>query len=210
MKKEKIREIFEILKQKFNYTENIELNYINPYTLLVAVVLSAQATDKGVNKATEDLFKVVQTPKEMLELGEEKLKNFIKTINYCNTKAKNIIKLSEKLVKDFGSIVPDTREKLTSLNGVGRKTANIILNTVYKIPSIAVDTHVFRVSNRIGLTKNSKNVLNSEIELEKIIPSDLIYDVNHCLVLLGRYTCKAIKPQCELCPINKLCEKNII
>ena len=208
MNKIKIKKIFETLINNYNYNSKIELKYDNAYTLLVAVILSARNTDKGVNKVTKELFKVVKTPEEMLLLGENKLREYIKTIGLCNTKAKHIIAMSEKLVKNFNSIVPDNMEDLTSLDGVGRKTANIILNIVYKKPSIAVDTHVFRVSNRIGFTK-AKNVIESEKQLLKAIPKEYISEVNSCLVLHGRYVCKSRKPDCESCAIKDLCEKRV-
>lgn len=202
-----IKQIFEILNNYYGDLKDTELDYINPYTLLVAVVLSAQATDKGVNKATKELFEIVKTPEDMVNLGEEKLKDYIKTINYYNTKAKNIILLSKKLIQNYNSIVPSTREDLMCLNGVGRKTANIILNTVYGISSIAVDTHVFRVSNRIGLVKTD-NVLDTEKQLEKRIPKEFHGDINKCLVLFGRYICKAKNPSCTTCPLKHICKKN--
>lgn len=161
MKKEHILEIFKILEKIYGKDELIELKYINNYTLLVSVILSAQATDLGVNKATKDLFKKVTTPEEMLELGEDELKKYIKTINYYPTKAKHIMAMSKKLVENFNSTVPDNMDDLISLDGVGRKTANVVLNIAFKKPSIAVDTHVFRVSNRLGIV-NTKNVLDTE------------------------------------------------
>ena len=203
-----IIKVFEILNEYYKDLKDTELEYINPYTLLVAVVLSAQATDKGVNKATKELFEIVKTPEDMIKLGEEKLKTYIKTINYYNTKAKNIILLSEKLIKSYNSEIPNTREDLMCLNGVGRKTANIILNTVFNIPSIAVDTHVFRVSNRIGLVK-ADNVLDTEKQLEKRVPKKYHNAINKFLVLFGRYICKAKNPDCNNCPIKDICKKNV-
>lgn len=208
MNKNKIIEIFKKLEDKFSRDYKIELDYLNNYTLLIAVLLSAQATDRGVNKATEKLFKIANTPEEMLKLGEDNLKEYIKSINYFNTKAKNIINLSKILVEKFNSEVPNNREDLESLPGVGRKTANVVLNIAFNIPEIAVDTHVFRVSNRIGLVK-ANNVLDTEKKLKKIIPENYTTFVNHWLVLLGRYICKAKKPDCNNCPIKDLCEKNI-
>lgn len=207
LKKSEIEKIFEILKKEFNYSRKVELDYINPFTLLIATVLSAQATDKQVNKATKSLFEIANTPEEMVELGEEKLLEYIKTINLCYTKAKRIIELSNKLIKDFNSIVPDNMEDLTSLPGVGRKTANIILNIVYDKIAIAVDTHVFRVSNRVGFVNKATNPLNCEKQLLENIPTKYQKDINHCLVLLGRYTCMAKKPKCDICPINSICKK---
>lgn len=205
MNKKTIKEIFEILKLEFNYSRQVELDYYTPFTLLIATVLSAQTTDKQVNKITPELFKYADTPEKIFALGEEKLLTYIKSINLCNTKAKNIIKLCEKLIQDFNSQIPDNLEDLTSLAGVGRKTANIILNIVYNQIAIAVDTHVFRVSNRIGLTNNAKNALDSERQLITNIPDEYKGEINHCLVLLGRYVCKAQKPACENCKINHYC-----
>ncbi|MDD2840093.1 MAG: endonuclease III [Rickettsiales bacterium] len=207
MKKQKILDIFQALEDKYSRNEIIELKYLNNYTLLLAVLLSAQATDKGVNKATEPLFKMIKTPEQTLKLGEENLKQYLKSINYFNTKTRNIIKLSQILINKFNSQVPNTREDLESLPGVGRKTANVMLNIAFDTPVIAVDTHVFRVSNRIGLVKTD-NVLDTEIKLYKIIPQEYIKYVNHWLVLLGRYICKAKKPDCENCPLKDLCEKH--
>ena len=208
MNKQKISKIFKRLEDKFSRDYKIELDYINNYTLLIAVLLSAQATDKGVNKATEDLFKIASTPEDMLKLGEDGVKQYVKSINYFNNKSKNIIKLSKMLVEKFNSQVPSNREDLESLPGVGRKTANVVLNIAFNTPEIAVDTHVFRVSNRIGLVK-ADNVLETEMQLKKIIPENYVSFVNHWLVLLGRYICKAKKPDCENCPIKDLCEKHI-
>jgi endonuclease-3 len=182
-----------------------ELNYVNNYTLLVAIVLSAQATDVGVNKATAALFKVADTPEKMLELGEEGLKKYIKTIGLFNAKAKNVIALSQILVTSYHSQVPNDREALQKLPGVGRKTANVMLNCAFGEPTIAVDTHVFRVSNRIGLVK-AKNVEKTEEELLKVIPTQWKHDAHHWLILHGRYVCKARKPECYRCIINDLCE----
>lgn len=209
MNKTKIKKIFQILEEKYTRGEIIELKYINVYTLLISVLLSAQATDKGVNKATNELFKIADTPEKMVNLGEENLKKYIKSINYFNNKAKNIIALSKILIEKFNSQVPNTREELESLPGIGRKTANVVLNIAFNQTSIAVDTHVFRVSNRIGLVK-ANNVLDTEKQLWKIVPDEYKKFVNHWLVLLGRYICKAKKPNCNDCPIKDLCEKNII
>lgn len=208
MNKKKISEIFKILEDKFSRNYKIELDYINNYTLLIAVLLSAQATDKGVNKATEKLFKIANTPENMISLGEEGVKEHLKSINYFNNKSKNIIKLSEILVEKFNSQVPNNRDDLESLPGIGRKTANVVLNIAFNNPQIAVDTHVFRVSNRIGFAK-ADNVFDTEMQLRKIIPENYITFINHWLVLLGRYICKAKKPDCENCPINDLCEKHM-
>lgn len=201
----KITKILEILENKYGNEELTELDYINEYTLLVAVMLSAQATDRGVNLATKELFKIVKTPKEMVTLGVENLERYIKTINYYHTKAKNIISMSEKLVKDYNSKLPNTMEGLTGLAGVGRKTANIILNIVFNKPAIAVDTHVFRVSNRLGITK-AKNVLESEQQLIKATPKKYIKNLNNNLVMFGRYECKAVKPHCNDCVLSNYCD----
>ncbi|MGY6274486.1 endonuclease III [Methylomonas sp. MgM2] len=182
-----------------------ELNYSTPFELLIAVVLSAQATDKGVNKATEKLFQVANTPKAILALGEEGLKEYIKTIGLFNSKAANIIKLCTALIKHHRGEVPRTREALESLAGVGRKTANVILNTAFGYPTIAVDTHIFRVSNRTGLAPG-KNVLEVERKLEKAVPAEHKKDAHHLLILHGRYVCLARKPRCYGCCIVDLCE----
>lgn len=201
----KITKILKVLEEKYGGDELTELDYINEYTLLVAVILSAQATDKGVNLATKELFKIVKTPEEMINFGIDNLKKHIKTINYYNNKAKNIINMSIKLVESFGSKLPDNMKDLTSLDGVGRKTANIILNIVFKKPAIAVDTHVFRVSNRLGIT-NAKDVLESEKQLMKAVPKKYIKSLNNNLVMFGRYECKAIKPHCNSCILSNYCD----
>lgn len=201
----KINRILKILEEKYGSDDLTELDYINEYTLLVAVILSAQATDKGVNLATKKLFNIVKTPEEMINLGFEKLNEYIKTINYHNNKAKNIINMSEKLVKNFNSKLPDNMKDLKSLDGVGRKTANIILNIVFKKPAIAVDTHVFRVSNRLGIT-NATNVKESEKQLMKIVPKKHIRNLNNNLVMFGRYECKALRPQCNSCGLSQYCD----
>jgi len=182
-----------------------ELNYNTPFELLIAVVLSAQATDKGVNKATEKLFPVADTPEAILALGEEGLKEYIKTIGLFNSKAANIIKLCESLIKHHDGKVPQTREALEALAGVGRKTANVILNTAFGHSTIAVDTHIFRVSNRTGLAPG-KNVLEVEKKLEKHVPTQHKKDAHHLLILHGRYVCLARKPRCMDCCIVDLCE----
>jgi endonuclease-3 len=182
-----------------------ELHYVNPYTLLVAVVLSAQATDAGVNKATAPLFKKIKTPAAMLALGEEKLREAVKSINFFNTKARNVIALSKKLVDDFGGKVPEDAEALQTLPGVGRKTANVVLNVAFGQPTIAVDTHVFRVANRTGLVSAATP---EEVEqgLLKIVPDKWRRHAHHWLILHGRYVCKARKPECPRCIIRDLCE----
>ena len=205
MNKKDIDNIFNILSKIYNDNSLIELKYDNPYTLLVSVVLSAQATDEGVNKATKDLFKIANTPKKMLKLGQNKLNEHIKTINYHNVKSKHIIELSKILIEKYNSIVPDKREDLESLPGVGRKTANVVLNILFNQNCIAVDTHVFRVSNRIGIV-NENNVYETEMNLYKNVPKRYVKYVNTWLVLFGRYICKAKNPNCNKCPINKYCK----
>ena len=181
-----------------------ELNYVNPYTLLVAVVLSAQATDIGVNKATGPLFKVADTPEKMVALGLEKVRDYIKTIDLFNSKAKYVIALSEILIREHGSIVPQDREALEKLPGVGRKTANVVLNMAFGQPTIAVDTHLFRVANRTGMAAG-KTPLAVELALEKRIPAKWMLHAHHWLILHGRYICKARKPVCPVCPVSDLC-----
>lgn len=181
-----------------------ELDYVNPYTLLVAVVLSAQATDVGVNKATAPLFKVADTPEKMIALGEERLRDYIRTIGLFNTKAKNVIRLSEILVRDHGGQVPRDRAALESLPGVGRKTANVVLNIAFGEPTIAVDTHVFRVCNRTGLAPG-KTPQEVERRLDKVVPARWKKHAHHWLILHGRYVCKARKPDCDLCLVQDLC-----
>jgi endonuclease-3 len=181
-----------------------ELLYVNVYTLLVAVVLSAQATDQGVNKATSTLFRKVVTPEAMVKLGEEGLKAHIKTIGLFNAKAKNVIALSHLLIEKFGSQVPQRREELESLPGVGRKTANVILNVFYGEPTMAVDTHVFRVSNRTGMARG-KTPEQVEKKLMRVIPKKWLGHAHHWLILHGRYVCKARKPLCPACAVRDLC-----
>jgi endonuclease-3 len=181
-----------------------ELEYINPYTLLVAVVLSAQATDVSVNKATEPLFKIADTPQKMLLLGEARLKEYIRTIGLYNTKAKNIIRLSELLVRDHGGQVPQEREALQALPGVGRKTANVVLNVAFGQPTMAVDTHIFRLCNRSGLAPG-KTPDAVEQMLMKRVPEQYRLNAHHWLILHGRYVCKARKPDCTVCVVRDLC-----
>jgi endonuclease III len=183
----------------------IELDYTSPYTLLVAVILSAQATDKSVNKVTKDLFSVADTPQKMVQLGEENLKKYIRSIGLFNSKASNIIAMSKMLLRDFNATVPSTLKELESLPGVGRKSANVILNSVFREGTIAVDTHVFRVANRIGFC-NTKNVLATELALEKLVPLQFKLYAHHWMVLHGRYICKARSPACMKCLINDLCK----
>jgi len=182
-----------------------ELEHVNIFTFLVAVVLSAQATDAGVNKATRALFKAAETPEKMAALGEDKIRDYIKTIGLFRAKAKNVFLLSQKLIADFGSEVPQTLEELQSLPGVGRKTANVVMNNSFGAPTIAVDTHLFRVSNRIPLARG-KTPLAVELGLLKIIPDEFKVHAHHWLILHGRYVCKARRPECERCIISDLCK----
>ncbi|CAN5361850.1 endonuclease III [soil metagenome] len=190
--------------RKANPEPKGELEHRNSYTLLVAVALSAQATDVGVNKATRHLFPVADTPEKMVALGEDKVRDYIKTIGLYRNKARNIIALSERLIAEYGSQVPRSREALESLPGVGRKTANVVLNIAFGEPTIAVDTHLFRVGNRTGLAPG-KTPLEVELGLEKIIPDEFKRHAHHWLILHGRYICVARKPRCEVCLINDLC-----
>ena len=201
--KAEAEEFFARLK-KIDPEPKTELQYVNPYTLLVAVVLSAQATDKGVNKATAPLFKSVTTPEKMAALGEEKLADAIKTIGLYRGKAKNVIALSKILIEQHGSKVPKDREALEALPGVGRKTANVVLNVAFGEPTIAVDTHIFRVSNRTNLAPG-RNVVEVELKLEKVVPSHYKSHAHHWLILHGRYTCVARKPLCPTCVVRDLC-----
>jgi len=181
-----------------------ELDYINPFTLLVAVVLSAQATDAGVNKATPALFALADTPEKMVALGPERIEDLIKTIGLFRTKAKNVYALSQKLVADFDSEVPQSREALQTLPGVGRKTANVVLNIAFRQPTIAVDTHLFRVANRTGLAPGA-DTLKVEEGLLKVVPERYLLHAHHWLILHGRYVCKARKPECWRCSIRQWC-----
>ncbi|MCK6451218.1 MAG: endonuclease III [Alphaproteobacteria bacterium] len=203
MKPEQIEEFFRLLAAKTPIPKG-ELEFINPYTLLVAVVLSAQATDVSVNKATEPLFNVADTPAKMLALGEARLRDYIKTIGLFNTKAKNVIALSRILVEQYGGQVPREREALEKLPGVGRKTANVVLNIAFEQPTIAVDTHIFRVGNRTGLAAG-KTPLAVELKLLKRVPEKYKRHAHHWLILHGRYVCKARKPDCPVCVVNELC-----
>jgi endonuclease-3 len=204
LKKSSIDQIFSILSKQ-NPHPKTELEYKNNYTLLVAVVLSAQSTDVGVNKATKKLFAIADTPEKMLELGEDNLKKYINTIGLYNNKAKNVIALSKILIENYNSEVPENLEILQSLPGVGRKTANVVLNCAFGHPTIAVDTHVFRVSNRIGLV-NEKDVFKTENSLLKTIPKQWQQHAHHWLILHGRYICTAKKPKCEICPVSQYCQ----
>jgi len=199
-------DVFEFYRRlaESNPAPETELEYVNPYSLLVAVALSAQATDVGVNKATRSLFAMVKTPQQMLDLGEEGLKQHIKTIGLYNTKAKNVIAAARILVDQYGGEVPQGREKLETLPGVGRKTANVVLNVAFGQPTIAVDTHIFRVANRTGLALG-KNPLEVELKLAKATPEPFITHAHHWLILHGRYICKARTPECWRCPVADLC-----
>ena len=203
MKKAEVFEFFRRLAED-NPNPTTELEYGNAYTLLVAVVLSAQATDASVNLATRKLFEHVRTPEQMVELGEERLREAIKTIGLFNTKAKNVIALSQALIASHVGEVPRSREELEKLPGVGRKTANVVLNTAFGEETFAVDTHIFRVGNRTGLAPG-KTPLEVELKLEKAVPQPFRRDAHHWLILHGRYTCKARKPECWRCPVIDLC-----
>ncbi|QAU22941.1 endonuclease III [Dyella sp. M7H15-1] len=203
MKKADVIELFARLRE-LNPHPTTELAYTTPFELLVAVVLSAQATDVGVNKATRKLYPVANTAHALLDLGEEKLKRYISTIGLFNAKAKNVIALCKLLVEQYDGKVPRTREALEALPGVGRKTANVVLNTAFGHPTIAVDTHIFRVANRTGLAPG-KDVRAVEDKLEKVIPPEFKQDAHHWLILHGRYVCKARKPNCPQCAIRDLC-----
>ena len=203
MKKADVAAFFDRLAEEIPIPKG-ELEYINPYTLLVAVVLSAQATDVGVNRATRPLFEKVRTPEKMLALGETKLKGYIKTIGLYNSKAKNVIALSRILIERHASRVPPSREAMETLPGVGRKTANVVLNIAFGEPTIAVDTHIFRVSNRTGLAPG-KNPLEVETRLERVVPDERKMHAHHWLILHGRYVCKARKPDCPACVVRELC-----
>ncbi len=198
-----VREIFTRF-QASNPEPKGELEHVNVFTLLVAVVLSAQATDSGVNKATRALFAIADTPQKMLALGEDKVRNYIKTIGLFRTKAKNVMALSQMLVDNYGGQVPHSREALETLPGVGRKTANVVLNMAFGEPTLAVDTHLFRLSNRIPLALGA-TPLAVELGLEKIIPAEFKHHAHHWLILHGRYICKARRPECYRCLINDLC-----
>ena len=204
MNNTKRHEIFTRLRAA-NPTPTTELNYSSPFELLIAVILSAQATDKGVNKATAPLFKNANTPQKLLKLGLDGLKVHIKTVGLFNTKAKNIIKTCTILVEQHGGKVPADRAALEALPGVGRKTANVILNTAFGQPTIAVDTHIFRIANRTGLAPG-RNVLEVEKKLLKFTPAEFLHDAHHWLILHGRYVCVARKPRCGACVIEDLCE----
>jgi len=203
MKREQILEFFMRLAEA-NPSPTTELDYTSPYTLLVAVVLSAQATDASVNIATKPLFRSIRTPRQMVDLGEERLREAIKTIGLFNTKAKNVVALSQALIDEYGGEVPRTRDELQTLPGVGRKTANVVLNTAFGEETFAVDTHVFRVCNRTGLAPG-KTPDEVEAKLDRVVPEPFRRDAHHWLILHGRYICKARLPECWRCPVMDLC-----
>ncbi|AZN33153.1 MULTISPECIES: endonuclease III [unclassified Pseudoalteromonas] len=204
MNKEKRHQILSRLREQNPHPET-ELEYSSPFELLVAVTLSAQATDVGVNKATRKLFPVANTPQAILDIGHDALRDYIKTIGLFNSKAANVYKMCQILVDQHNGIVPENREALEALPGVGRKTANVVLNTAFGWPTIAVDTHIFRVSNRTKFAMG-KDVVAVEQKLEKVVPKEFKVDVHHWLILHGRYTCVARKPKCGSCIIEDLCE----
>ncbi len=204
MNAEKRYEIFRRLRED-NPEPKTELAYASPFELLIAVILSAQATDVGVNKATARLFPVANTPQAILDLGVEGLSEYIKTIGLYNSKAKNVIETCRQLIERHGGEVPDDREALEALPGVGRKTANVVLNTAFRHPVMAVDTHIFRVSNRTRLAPG-KNVVEVERKLMKVVPKEFLLDAHHWLILHGRYVCQARRPRCGSCRIEDLCE----
>lgn len=203
MNKAKIEQFFTRLRAQ-NPEPKGELNYTNPYTLLVAVALSAQATDTGVNKATEKLFKIIKTPQDMLKLGEAGLKKHIRTIGLFNTKAKNVLAAAEILVRDYDGIVPESREELVKLPGVGRKTANVVLNIAFGQHTMAVDTHILRIGNRTGMAPG-KTPEQVEDKLMKVVPDAFMLHAHHWLILHGRYVCKARTPDCPNCIVRDLC-----
>lgn len=204
MNRDKRQQIFTRLRED-NPNPKTELEYSTPFELLIAVLLSAQATDVGVNKATRKLYAVANTPQAILDLGLEGLKSHIKTIGLYNTKAENIMKTCALLIEKHNGDIPQTRPELEALPGVGRKTANVVLNTAFRQIAMAVDTHIFRVSNRTGIAPG-KDVLEVEKKLIKLVPKEFLLDAHHWLILHGRYTCKARKPQCGSCRIEDLCE----
>ncbi len=203
MTKEEIQTFFELLRAQ-NPNPKCELNFKNAYTLMVAIILSAQATDKGVNKATEALFEKVQTPEQMLALGEDGLREYVKSLNYFNNKSRNIIRMTEVLLDKYNGEFPRDLDELQTLPGVGRKTANVFLNVLEHRPLIAVDTHVFRLGNRLGLAPG-KTPLDVEMKLAQVVPDEFKPDAQHWLVLLGRYICKAKHPKCHECPVSSVC-----
>ena len=206
MKTQTIDKVFNLLAKDYPNPKT-ELRYINKYTFLISVILSAQSTDISVNKATIKLFQIVKNSSEMIKLGENKLKKYIKTIGLYNSKAKNIINLSKILLEKYNGKIPEDFKELTSLPGIGNKTASVYQNTVLNLPRVAVDTHVFRVSNRIGLSK-SKTADLTQICLEKVIPTKWLAKAHHILIFHGRRVCKARKPLCKVCSVNKICHYN--
>mgnify|MGYP001826196563 FL=1 len=204
MNRDKRVQIFTLLRDA-NPSPETELNYTSPFELLISVILSAQATDVGVNKATAHLYPVANTPQQILDLGLDRLKEYVKTIGLYNTKAQNIIKTCDILVREYGGEVPANRKALEALPGVGRKTANVVLNTAFGQPTIAVDTHIFRVANRTGIAPG-KTVREVEDRLMRLVPDEFKLDAHHWLILHGRYTCIARKPRCGSCVIHDLCE----
>lgn len=204
LKRDEITEIFTRFQKAVPEPKG-ELQSVNTFTFLVAVVLSAQATDEGVNRATGPLFAVADTPEKMLALGEDKVRDYVKSIGLYRNKAKNVVALSKALIEDHGSVVPDTREALEALPGVGRKTANVVLNNAFGQPTIAVDTHLFRLGNRTGIAPG-KNVVEVENGLLKHIPDEFKRHAHHWLILHGRYICKARKPECGRCLISDICK----
>ena len=203
MTKEEIQTFFELLRAQ-NPNPKCELNFKNAYTLMVAIILSAQATDKGVNKATEALFEKVQTPEQMLVLGEDGLREYVKSLNYFNNKSRNIIRMTEVLLDKYNGEFPRDLDESQTLPAVGRKTANVFLNVLEHRPLIAVDTHVFRLGNRLGLAPG-KTPLDVEMKLAQVVPDEFKPDAQHWLVLLGRYICKAKHPKCHECPVSSVC-----
>lgn len=203
MEKEDIKRLFERLLIRFP-NPRCELEYVNEYTLMVSIILSAQATDRGVNKATAPLYEKVKTPQQMLKLGLDGLREYVKSINYYNNKSKNVMAMSQVLIEKFGGKFPKDFDQLQTLPGVGRKTANVFLNVAFNAPLIAVDTHVFRVSNRLKLAIG-KTPLEVEEKLAKVVPDKYKADAQHLLVLFGRYICKAVKPDCANCPLTDIC-----
>jgi len=206
MGKYKTDRIFRLLSKE-NPHPKTELKYINQYTFLISVVLSAQSTDVSVTKVTKDLFKIAKNPKEMLDLGEKNLKKFIKTIGLYNSKAKNVILLSKAIIKKYNNKIPEEFDKLVSLPGVGNKTASVYQNAILKLPRIAVDTHVFRVSNRLGIVR-TKTADQTQLQLEKIIPKKWKMNAHQLLILHGRRVCKSQNPSCDQCLLNKWCSYN--
>ena len=204
LNKKQVEQVFEIFHTQNPHPEG-ELEYVNTYTLLVAVVLSAQATDSGVNKATRSLFKVADTPEKMVALGEDKVRDYVRTIGLYKTKAKNVVALSQQLIDNHDGEVPNDQKALEALPGVGRKTANVVRNIAFGEPAIAVDTHLFRVSNRTGLAPG-KTPLMVEQKLLKRVPKTYLQHAHHWLILHGRYVCVARKPKCPQCPISHICE----